>query len=233
MSNFKFDLIEQILFKPLYSRIEVSSFNPTCSTSSTTKPVSGQCVTELKSSQQTSPCTNSLSNLSVTLRVLMSIWTSERKLHHSPSKQEMLSSSEGNLHFVCIKRWEYIWTHQKTTLGPITHNTNILSCTFWKFLLSVARPIKVSGLLWVDSVLTVLISWAANAGLTNVSLLSLSGQLPGTRGCWKRDSKSVWLHFQCTWLSGVFTACLFWLTVGFAPLTVHSFCSHLINCFTN
>lgn len=84
----------------------------------------------------------------------------------------MLSSSEGNLHFVCIKRWECIWTHQKTTLGPITHNTqthtNILSCPFWKFLLSVARPIKVSGLLWVDSMLTVLISWAANAGLTNV-----------------------------------------------------------------
>lgn len=123
MSNFNFDLIEQINFEPLYSRIEVSSFNPPCSTSSTTKLVLGQCVREIKSSQQTSPCTNSLSNLSVTLRVLMSIWTSERKLHHRPSKQEMLSSSEGNLHFVCIKRWEYIWNHQKTTLGPITHNT--------------------------------------------------------------------------------------------------------------
>lgn len=97
----------------------------------------------------------------------MSIWTCERKLHHSPSKKEMHRYSEGNLHFVCIKRWEYIWTHQTTILGPISH-THILSCTFWKFLLSVARPIKVSGLLWVGSVLTLLISWAANAGLTNV-----------------------------------------------------------------
>lgn len=87
-------------------------------------------VRELKSSQQTSLCTNNLSYLSVTIRVLMSIWTSQRKLHHSPSKHEMLSSSEGNLHFVCIKRCEYIWNNQKTTLGPITHNTQTCTQTY-------------------------------------------------------------------------------------------------------
>lgn len=46
--------------------------------------------------------------------------------------------------------------------------------------------------------------------------------------------ESVWLlHFQCTWLSRVLTDCWFWLAAGFAPLTIHSFCFHLISRFTN
>lgn len=76
----------------------------------------------------------------------------------------ILFASKDESTFGIIRRQHWVLSH--TTLRH-TH-TNILSCTFWKFLLSVARPIKVSGLLWVDSVLTVLISWAANAGLTNV-----------------------------------------------------------------
>lgn len=111
------------------------------------------------------------------------IRTCERKLHHSSFKEEMWKP-------VSIKRWEYIWTHLMTTRGPITHILTLLHFQEIPLISCSAHQSEWTAMsgLWV---LTVLISWATNAGLTNVfwvSLLSLFKQLLGTNGCWNREN---------------------------------------------
>lgn len=163
----------------------------------------------------------------------MSIWICERKLHHSTSKKEMLGSSQGNLHFVCIKRWEYIWTHQTSILSPISHT--------YSLALSVNSSYQLLGpSKWVDSYEWTLCwqfllvgqqmqGWQMFLSFSVIALRTAAGDE------WMLEKReSVWLlHFQCTWHSRVLTDCWFWLAAGFAPLTIHSFCFHLISRFTN
>jgi len=192
-------------FEPLFFRINPLSTNPV-------QP-EGQCVKEVKSSQQTSPCPNNLSNLSVTFRVLMSIWTCERKLHHSPSKKEMLGSSEGNLHFVCIKRWEYIWTHQTTILGPITHTHTPTHTLSLSLSLSGNSSYQLLGpSKWVDSYewtlcwQFILVGQQMQGWQMFLSFSAITLRTAAWDEWMLEKSESVWLlNFQCTWLSRVLT----------------------------
>lgn len=135
------------------------SHYPTQFNQTTTLLIPGHCVTNhihLASVQITS----------VSLLEFTRVY--KRKLHHGSSKEDIFGSSEGSLHFVCIKDESLFWVIelQQGTQGVLSHiHKHTISVPLLKFLLSDGG---LSKSLWVDSVSTVLISWAASLGLTNV-----------------------------------------------------------------